>query len=80
MSKDSPISAGKTMSFRLIDESDSGYYVVAPDEKKAMFIPRSAVSLVYYSDEISDSKILSGHPTEKSEKSTTALPSATAKP
>jgi hypothetical protein len=35
---------------QLVEESDNGYYVVNKGEKKAVFIPRSAVALVYFSD------------------------------
>jgi hypothetical protein len=43
--------AGQRWRVKLIDESDSGYYVLPKGEKKAVFVPRSAVSLVYFSDE-----------------------------
>jgi hypothetical protein len=37
----------------LVDESDAGLYVVGKNDKEATFIPRSAVGLVYYSDDVS---------------------------
>jgi hypothetical protein len=37
----------------LVDESDAGLYVVGKNDKKATFIPRNAVGLVYYSDDVS---------------------------
>jgi hypothetical protein len=38
----------------LIDESDSGLYVVGKGDKKATFIPHNSVGLVYFSDNVSD--------------------------
>jgi hypothetical protein len=35
---------------QLIEESDSGYYVLSKGEKRAVFIPRSAVALAYFSN------------------------------
>jgi hypothetical protein len=57
-SKDSALKPNQSVSALMVDESDSGYYIVGPHEKKAIFVPRSAVSLVYFSDKISDSKLL----------------------
>jgi hypothetical protein len=37
----------------LVDESDAGLYVVGKSDKKATFIPRGAIGLVYYSDDVS---------------------------
>jgi hypothetical protein len=34
----------------LLDESDSGIYVVMAGEKQAIFVPRSSISAVYFSD------------------------------
>ena len=51
--KDSIIMPNQSVSALLVDESDAGLYVVGKNDKKATFIPRSAVGLVYYSDDIS---------------------------
>ena len=45
-----PVMPGQRWHVQLIEESDNGYYVVNKGEKKAVFIPRSAVALVYFSD------------------------------
>jgi hypothetical protein len=57
-SKDSPISPNKAVSAQLVEESDEGYYIVGPKETKAIYVPRSAVALVYFSDKIADSPLL----------------------
>jgi len=51
--KDSTIMSNQNVGALLVDESDAGLYVVGKNDKKATFIPRSAVGLVYYSDDIS---------------------------
>jgi hypothetical protein len=51
--KDSIIMPSQSVGALLVDESDAGLYVVGKNDKKATFIPRSAVGLVYYSDDIS---------------------------
>ena len=48
--KDSAIKPNQSVSAQLIDESDAGFYVLGPGETRAIFIPRSSVSLVYFSD------------------------------
>jgi hypothetical protein len=45
-----PVMAGQRWHVQLVEESDNGYYVVNKGEQKAIFIPRSAVALVYFSD------------------------------
>jgi len=52
-SKESMVMPGQSIAVLLVDESDAGLYVVGKNGKKATFIPRSAVGLVYYSDDIS---------------------------
>jgi hypothetical protein len=52
--KDSVIMPGQSVNALLIDESDSGLYVVGKKDKKATFIPHSSVGLVYFSDNVSD--------------------------
>jgi len=51
--KDSIIMPNQSVSASLVDESDAGLYVVGKNDKKATFIPRSSVGLVYYSDDVS---------------------------
>jgi hypothetical protein len=45
-----PIMPSQRWHVQLVEESDNGYYVVNKGEQKAVFIPRSAVALVYFSD------------------------------
>jgi hypothetical protein len=54
LTKDSVIMPGQSVSALLIDESDSGLYVVGKNDKKAIFIPHSSVGLVYFSDNASN--------------------------
>jgi hypothetical protein len=56
--KDSAISPSKAVSAQLIEESDEGFYIVGPKETRAIFVPRSSVALVYFSDKIADSLLL----------------------
>ena len=58
LSKDSPIHPGEQISAQLLDQSDAGYYILPTDEKRAIYIPRTAVSLVYFGKQISDSGLL----------------------
>lgn len=51
--KDSPILPGRNVSAKIIDETDGGFYIIGGDDKKATFIPRSAVAMLYYSDDAS---------------------------
>jgi hypothetical protein len=51
--KDSPVSTGRSVSALILDETDSGFYVIGGSDKKATFIPRSEVVMVYYSDDAS---------------------------
>jgi len=51
--KDSTIMPSQSVGALLVDESDAGLYVVGKNDKKATFIPRSSVGLVYYSDDVS---------------------------
>jgi hypothetical protein len=54
LTKDSVIMPGQSVNALLIDESDSGLYVVGKKDKKATFIPRGSIGLVYFSDNVSD--------------------------
>lgn len=56
--KDSPLKPNQSVSAELVDESNDGYYIVGQGDTKAVFVPRSAVSLLYFSDKPSDSKLL----------------------
>ncbi len=49
-SKDSAYMPNQSVSVHLIDESGSGFYVIGKDEKKATFLPRSSVAMIYFSD------------------------------
>ncbi len=51
--KDSTVMPSQRVGASLVDESDVGLYVVGKNDKKATFIPRSAIGLVYYSDDTS---------------------------
>jgi hypothetical protein len=46
----SPVFQNQHWQVQLIDEAENGFYVLDKHEKKAVFVPRSAVSLVYFSD------------------------------
>ena len=50
--KNSAISPGKA------EEDATGFYIIGPRETKALLVPRSAVALVYFSDQASDSVLL----------------------
>jgi hypothetical protein len=56
--KDSAIIPSKTCSVQLIEEADEGFYILGPNDSKAIFIPRSSVAFVYFSDKMSDSQML----------------------
>jgi len=56
--KDSPIKPSQSVSAQLVDESDAGFYIVGQKDKKAVFVPRNAVSMTYFSDKVSDSALL----------------------
>jgi hypothetical protein len=58
LGKDSVMRPSERVSVQLVDESDAGFYILGHDEKRAIFIPRSAVSLVYFSDTDAESKLL----------------------
>ena len=59
-SKDAPISPNQAASVRLIDESDTGFYILAPNENRAIYVRRDAVVLVYFSDKIPDTGLAKG--------------------
>lgn len=49
-SGESRILPGQQLEANLLDESDTGIYVVKKDERQAIFIPHAAVSALYFSD------------------------------
>jgi hypothetical protein len=57
-SKDSLLNPNKAVQAQLIEESDEGFYIVGPKELKAIFIPRSAVAMIYFADKPADSPML----------------------
>jgi hypothetical protein len=56
--KESAIDPNKAVSAQLIEESDEGFYIVGPMEARAIFVPRSSVALVYFSDKVAESPLL----------------------
>jgi hypothetical protein len=56
--KDALFGPGAIVKARLIDEADAGFYITGQNDKKAVFIPRGIVSLLYFSDNSSDSELL----------------------
>ena len=56
--KDSPLLPNRNISARILDETDGGYYMIGGNDKKATFIPRSEVAMVYYSDDSSGPFVL----------------------
>ncbi len=57
-SKDSALKPNQSVSVYLVDESETGFYIVGQNEKVAVFVPRNAISLVYFSGQLSNSKLL----------------------
>jgi hypothetical protein len=51
LAKDALILPGGSVSAKILEESESGFYVIGANDKKATFIPRSQVALIYYSDD-----------------------------
>jgi hypothetical protein len=56
--KDSLLYPNKAIPAQLIEESDKGFYIVGPKESRAIFVPRSAVALIYFSEKTTDSLLL----------------------
>jgi hypothetical protein len=61
LSNSSVIKPSQAVSVQLVDESEAGFYIVAPGDKAGIYIPRSTVSLVYFSDHASESVLLRDH-------------------
>lgn len=53
LAKDSLMLPGRGVSAKILDETDSGFYIVGGDDKRATFIPRSEVAMIYYSQDSS---------------------------
>lgn len=49
---------GRSVSANILDEVDSGFYIIGGNDKKATFIPRCEVALVYYTDDASGPFVL----------------------
>jgi hypothetical protein len=56
--KESTVRPGRSANALLIDETDAGLYVIGENENTAIFIPRTAVSILYFSDNINNSNLL----------------------
>jgi hypothetical protein len=56
--RESAIDPNKAVTAQLIEESDEGFYIVGPTETRAIFVPRSSVALVYFSDKVAESPLL----------------------
>jgi hypothetical protein len=50
LSKDAPVNAGQRIACSLVDETETGLYVLGIGDKHATFIPRSEVALIYYGE------------------------------
>jgi hypothetical protein len=48
LSKDYPVHGGQQINCSLIDETDTGLYVIGDGEQFATFIPRTAVAFIHY--------------------------------
>jgi hypothetical protein len=51
--KDALVLPGQSVSAQILDEVDGGFYIIGGGDKKATFIPRSEIAMVYYSDDAS---------------------------
>jgi hypothetical protein len=49
---------GQQLDADILDESDSGFYIVQRNQTQAIFIPRSAVATIYFSDKPLDPALL----------------------
>jgi len=58
--KESVLNPNKAVQAQLVEESDEGFYIVGPNESNAVFVPRSAVALIYFSKKTADSPLLQG--------------------
>jgi hypothetical protein len=51
LSKDSQILPNQHVSVELLDDTDAGIYFKLPKSNHGLFVPRSAIAAIYYSDE-----------------------------
>ena len=63
LSNDSRILPGQQLSADLLEESDGGLYVAQKGQQQALFIPRTEISTVYFSDKPLDEGLLRKIPT-----------------
>jgi hypothetical protein len=56
--KDSAVKPSQSVSAQLVEESDEGFYIVGQGETSALYVPRNAVALVYFSDSTLGSALL----------------------
>jgi hypothetical protein len=63
LSDDSRILPGQQLSAELLEESDFGLYVAQKGQRQALFIPRTEISAVYFSDKPLDDGFLRKIPT-----------------
>ena len=56
--KDSAFRPNQAVVAHLIDESDAGFFIAGQNETRAVYIPRNAVSFIYFSDKPNDSQFL----------------------
>src|SRR4051794_31043872 len=64
-SKDSPVMSNQSASVQLLDESDNGFYIVSRKDSKAVFIPRTAVSFLYFGKKPPASFPISSNPSPR---------------
>lgn len=55
------------MQVQLIEEGDQGFYIVGPKESKAIFVPRSSVALICFSDKAADFAYAAGQQVNRHE-------------
>ena len=60
---DSRLLPGQSVGANLLDESDGGFYIVESDQTRAIFIPRSSVASMYFSDKPLNLNNLNPQPT-----------------
>jgi len=50
-----------TQPAQLVEETHEGFYTVGAKESKAVFVPRSALAFIYFSDNPAESPMLQGN-------------------
>jgi hypothetical protein len=61
-SRDSRLLPGQQLDADILDESDSGFYIVQRSQTQAIFVPRGAVATIYFSDKPLDPVLLNDLP------------------